>query len=225
MVVAVAHGDRCGMMAGLNFLAHLYLAEDSAASMIGNVLPDLVRGPVDPALDPRVLAGARLHRQVDAFSDTHPIFARSRARLRERHGIFASILVDLFYDHVLAANWGSWHRQPLPEFVSKAHQRFESHRHLMPVPMQVIVTRLVEQDWLSCYATVEGMQLVLWRMSRRLSARFSRPVHLESAVRELRTLGPELADDFDAFFPELIEYAAQRRDSAFASAPTRASGA
>ena len=188
----------------MNFLAHLYLADDTPASMIGNLLPDLVRGRPDPALPAEVLRGVRRHRRVDAFTDTHPVFARSRARLRDRHGLFSGILVDVFYDHFLAVNWSRWHEQPLVDFIERAHGALTGHPHLMPPSMRPITRRMAEQDWLGSYASFEGLARTLGQMSRRFEARLERPVRLAPAVDDLRRHYEGLTNDFDEFFPQLI---------------------
>ncbi len=190
----------------VNFLAHLYLARPTPPSMIGNLLPDMVPGPLSPRLDPQVLAGAKNHMRVDAFTDTHPVFARTRARLRDRHGRFSAILTDLFYDHALSCNWGRYHDQPLADFIGQAHKVFAGYSHLMPDPMPAITRRFIEQDWLSAYATYDGMAEILARMSDRFSQRLKQPVKLEHAVEDLKAHRDALADDFAEFFPQLIGY-------------------
>ena len=195
----------------MNFLAHLYLADPgelpSPAAMIGNVLPDLVRGPVrDDELHPDVAAGAHKHRRVDAFTDTHPIFARSRARIRDRHGRFSGILIDVFYDHILARQWPRYHDAPLGAFIEHVHDALRTQTHLMPQAMRAIALRIVEQDWLACYATLEGIERTLSRMSRRLADRLDRQIHLERAVLDLRRHHGVLVDDFHGFFSDAIEY-------------------
>ncbi len=174
--------------------------------MIGNLLPDLVPGPLSPELDPEVLTGALNHKRVDAFTDTHPVFARSRARLRHRHGRYSAILTDMFYDHVLALHWGRYHDQPLGEFIDRAYTALAGHTHLMPDPMAGITGRMIEQDWLGSYATSDGMRSVLKMMSARFSERLGRAVELEHAVDDLRPHGNDFEDDFHEFFPELTTY-------------------
>lgn len=192
--------------AGVNFLAHLYLSESSPASMIGNLLPDLAPGPTDPALDPGVRAGARNHRRVDAFTDTHPVFARSRSLFRERHGRFSAILTDVFYDHVLARDWSRYDDRPLDGFIDEAHDALTRRPDLMPAKMRVVIGRMVEQGWLRCYATPGGMSRVLGMMSRRFTERLGRPVDLACAVADLPGIGAALTEDFHMFFPQLIAY-------------------
>ncbi len=190
----------------MNFLAHLYLAEPTPESMIGNLLPDLTTGPPPADLHPDVLAGADTHRRVDAYTDTHPVFARSRARFRDRHGRFSAILTDLFYDHVLARDWHQYHDQTLDTFIDEAHELLTSHPDLMPEAMRPIINRMVEQNWLRCYATTEGMAVVLGMMSRRFTERLRRPIDLTGAVDDLPQINSALTDDFAAFFPQLIAY-------------------
>ena len=187
-------------------MAHLYLAEQTPASMVGNLLPDLVPGPVNPDLPPEVLAGAKSHMRVDAFTDTHPVFARSRARLREKHGRYSAILTDMFYDHVLAKRWERYHDQPLSEFIDAAYRGLGEGIDLMPDPMPTITGRMIEQDWLGAYATPNGMRRVLKMMSVRFSQRLEREVVLEHAVEDMVTLGDAFEADFHEFFMELTDY-------------------
>ncbi len=174
--------------------------------MVGNLLPDLVPGPVSPNLHPDVLIGARNHMRVDAFTDTHPVFARSRARLREKHGRYSAILTDMFYDHFLAKRWERYHDRSLDVFIDSAYRGLSEGIDLMPDPMPAITGRMIEQDWLGAYATADGMRRVLQMMSARFSQRLGREVVLERAVDDLATEGSAIEDDFHEFFPELQSY-------------------
>lgn len=199
-------------MAPMNFLAHLYLADDSPEAWVGSVMPDLVRAKqIAVDLPPATLSAVAQHRRVDAFTDMHPIFARSKSRLFDRHGRYTGILIDIFYDHFLAADWERYHDEPLPDFVRGVHDAFRSHAALMPSVMHYPIDRMLEQDWLGSYATVEGIRLALERLSLRLSRRFEREVNLAAAVPDMLECRAELAGDFRLFFPELIAYASPRR--------------
>lgn len=190
----------------MNFLAHLYLAEDSPGSLIGNLLPDLVRGvgPPTDELDPAVRAGAALHHRVDIYTDRHPVFRESKGRIRGRHGIFSGILIDVFYDHFLSVSWDRYHPDPLPQFIAHVYQTFADHTHLMPPAMRWVTERMAAQDWLSSYGSVEGIGLILERMSRRFRARFERNVDLAVAVVDLEQHYDALQRDFSVFFPDLV---------------------
>jgi len=193
----------------VNYLAHLYLADDSPASLIGNLLPDLHRGRLPADLDPVVFEGVQRHRRVDVFTDSHPVFEKSCARLRPNHGRYAGVLVDVIYDHVLSVYWATYHAEPRPEFISRVYRQMLSRSELMPPRMQAIMGMMAHEDWLNTYATVDGIAHTLRRMSARLRERFDREVNLASAANELREQYDGFAEDFAAFFPDLIAYAGQ----------------
>ncbi|MGZ7081297.1 MAG: ACP phosphodiesterase, partial [Thermoanaerobaculia bacterium] len=56
----------------MNYLAHLFLAGDSAESMIGNLAGDFVKGVLHDRFPPAITAGIVMHRKIDAFTDSHP---------------------------------------------------------------------------------------------------------------------------------------------------------
>ncbi|MEO1235957.1 MAG: ACP phosphodiesterase [Planctomycetota bacterium] len=193
------------MIPGLNFLAHLLLADDNAASMVGNILPDLHRGRLPDDLDPVVFAGVLRHRRVDAYTDRHPVFERSRARLRSAHGRFAGVIVDVLYDHTLSVRWDRHHPRPRAEFVRRVYGTLAEPAavDLMTPRMRTIMPFIAEEDWLNAYATVDGIALTLERMSARLRKRFGRPVDLAPAADTLREQYGGFLADFDEFFPDL----------------------
>lgn len=191
----------------MNFLAHLYLSSPEPDALAGSLMPDLVRGPLPKDAPSRIAAACRLHRCIDAFTDTHPVVGNSKNRLRARHGRYAGILVDIFYDHYLARDWHQFSDQPLGEYVAHVYRSLDGMRGHIPLNMLGALDRMIEQNWLECYAEVDGIRLTLERMSKGLSKRFGRPVDLAIAAEELVEQGLSLAQDFHAFFPQLMTYA------------------
>src|SRR5438045_1806563 len=68
----------------MNWLAHIHLSEPSAAFRLGNVLPDMVGARELAALPAEFQRGAKCHHRIDAFTDVHPRFRQSVARLSSR---------------------------------------------------------------------------------------------------------------------------------------------
>ena len=58
----------------MNYLAHLYLAEDTPESIIGNLLGDFVKGSAINDYSEGIKAGIKLHRKIDLFTDSHIFF-------------------------------------------------------------------------------------------------------------------------------------------------------
>lgn len=166
-------------------------------------MPDLVRGPLPPGLDPEVVEAVAHHRRIDRATDTHAATLRSVDRLRPTQGRFSGIVVDLFYDHFLACDWPRYCDQPLGGFIAGVYRDLEAYRPAMPPPVRPICDRMAEQDWLSAYATVAGMELTLRRVSRRLG-RFIEP---DQAVDDLTTRYADLRRDFETLWRDLTPLA------------------
>jgi acyl carrier protein phosphodiesterase len=183
----------------MNYLAHLVLADDTPESLIGNLAGDFLQGMDRAALHPALLPGIARHRAVDAFTDAHAVVARSRARLGTHWRLWGRVLVDVFYDHFLAANFERHTGRDLPVFAARVYAALESHRHLLPPRLARAAPVMVRHDWLRAYMHVEGVGVILSRMA----ARTRHGANLGQAVIDLRREHDGLSRDFDEFFPQL----------------------
>lgn len=174
--------------------------------MVGNLLPDMHRGRVPEGINDKVMLGVLRHRRVDAFTDHHPVFARSRSRLPASHRRYAGIIVDVFYDHILSLHWHAYAREPRADFITRCYGTLAEGRELMPPMMQAIIPAMTAQDWLSTYDTADGIELTLRRISARLYERFGRTVPLAESTESLRRDIEGYTRDFLEFFPELCRY-------------------
>ena len=86
----------------MNFLAHALLAGETPALIVGGVVGDWVKGVLPGALPAHLAQGVALHRAIDVFAETHPAFCASRARMSLARRRYAGVLVDIFYDLLLA---------------------------------------------------------------------------------------------------------------------------
>lgn len=188
----------------MNFLAHLYFAEDDGRSMIGNLMPDMVRGRRVDDLDPVVQHGVDTHRLIDRLTDTHPAFGRTKARLLSHHGLFAGVLVDIFYDHVLAGNWRDYHDEPLPAFSQRIYTRMAEHRESAPPIMQSKIENMAKYDWLTGYASVQGMTITLHRTSERFAKWFRRTFDPDVAVGDMLAESHLMREEFNEVFAHIF---------------------
>ena len=202
-------GDGSGILTvapGMNYLAHLYLTDDSPYGLVGSLLPDMVRGRADDQAHPLVMAAVRTHRRVDVFADTHPIFARSRERIGLAHRLLAGVIVDMIYDHFLATDWSQYSDVPLDDFVTYVHDVLRKHTYLMPDQMQSRIGRMIEQGWIRTYATVGGLNDRSAQMSAGISQRLGRTVRMQDAIADLEEEWSAFSADFHEFFPHIIEH-------------------
>jgi acyl carrier protein phosphodiesterase len=197
---------------GMNYLAHLYLADPTPESLVGNLLADLIKGPEVAALSVGIQAGVRLHRHVDSLTDRHPTVQRSIARISQRWGWFSGILIDVYYDHILATTWERYSDKTLREFVDRIHGTLTDHIGSVPRTCHRDLRRLIESDRLYSYVSPEGIAEALSRLSHRIRERMSeRDVRLELAMPDLRACHDDLANDFHEFFPQLVAFARSQK--------------
>ena len=183
----------------MNWLAHVHLSEPSAAFRLGKILPDLVPARELTSLAPEYQRGITCHRRIDAFTDTHPCFRRSVARVPSDFRRFGGIIVDVLYDHFLSVNWGNHSDQPLRRCVDDFYGSFDGHRAELPNSVWPILERMREQDWLGSYGDLAGVRLTLWRIGHRLR----RPRDLGECMPELESIYPDLRADFEGFYDAL----------------------
>lgn len=190
----------------MNYLAHVYLAHIHSASVVGNLLGDFCSGSISELskqYSADVCHGIWMHRQIDKYTDSHPLVIRSKQRIDPRFGLLRGILVDIFYDHYLAKNWRAYSDLPLQEFTRQVYAELDQHAGNLPDRLVRILPYMKQDDWLSSYRKIESIRLVLSRMKRRLS----RENILDQGIHELTRNYVELGEDFQAFFTELTKYA------------------
>jgi acyl carrier protein phosphodiesterase len=183
----------------MNWLAHIYLSEPTPEFRLGNILPDFLRANELRHLPSEIQRGIKCHHRIDAFTDRHPIVRQSICRIPPPHRRFAPVLIDLIYDHFLAVNWPQYSETPLQSFTAEIYRSFAPLAPHVPEAAAFALHRMSEQDWLTSYATLPGIELAL----ARISARFSRPVNLARAIPAIESNYDALYADFCEFFPDL----------------------
>lgn len=165
----------------MNFLAHALLSGEQPAMIVGGVAGDWVKGPLPGTLPADISRGVALHRAIDHHVETHPAFCRSRGRVSAARRRYAGILVDIFYDHLLAHDWHNVHPVPLPEYTGSVYRMIEARMDALPADAHPALRLMAQQDWLASYATMAGIADVMLRMSRRVR----HPEMLAQAEEEL----------------------------------------
>jgi len=187
----------------VNWLAHVFLSEPDVEFRLGNLLADIVRGEELRRMSPGFQRGAFKHKQIDAFTDAHPLVKRSRSRISPESRRFSGVLVDVFYDHLLAANWNDYSPIGLDAFTAQFYADIEASAIELPASARVTLDRIICHDLLGAYCGIEGVERSLRRLSAKLSARWSREFALEQGIADLLAHRAGFDADFTGFFPEL----------------------
>jgi acyl carrier protein phosphodiesterase len=183
----------------VNWLAHLLLSEPTAEFRMGNLLADLMRPPFPSTLSPGILRGITRHRHIDAFTDGHLIVRRSKQRISEPFRRYSGILVDVFYDHLLARDWNSHAENSLEHFAAEVYADMDTLRPEIPTAALRLLERMQAENWLVSYREIAGVRRAL----ERLGARLKKPVALGCAVSDLEDHYQAFQADFRLFFPDL----------------------
>lgn len=165
-------------------------------------MADSVKGAAMERFSPGIRQGIRLHREIDAYTDAHPVFRESITRLRTRFGKYAPVVADVFYDHFLAASWDEYHPVSLREYVNSSYSRLEPYYRDFPVRTQRFYDYMLKYDILYRYASLEGIDRVMQGMARR--ANFTSG--MEQSLEELQQHYQEYRAEFAAFFPHLQQH-------------------
>jgi len=192
----------------VNFLAHTYLSGCNEEIIVGNFMGDYVKGKNYLLFPELVKKGIIMHRDIDSYTDKHPITRRSKQRIAERYHKYAGIIVDIFYDHFLASLWDSFSTLPLNDFVNRTYDLLKRNYQVLPGAIKMWFPTFLENNWMMAYQSVEGIELVLERMA----ANTSLPNHAEYAVMMLKEHYGSFEDDFLEFFPLIIEYLEEKYD-------------
>lgn len=193
----------------MNYLAHIYLSEPTPEGRLGGLLGDFVKGSLQKIDNPLLRQSIELHRRIDSFTDTHPTFLSAKSLFQLEQRRYAGILLDIFYDHFLARNFKDLTKTDLEHFVDNFYKILLLYNGLLPEPLKQSLPRLVSQNWLCAYATFEGLEKTLQRMSLRIR----RGETLLGGLRILELKYTEFERSFYNFFPAVVDFAARERQT------------
>lgn len=192
----------------MNYLAHIFLARHSADAQFGALLGDFVKPGKDGAFALETQREIILHRKVDTFTDGHHLNLLARALFPDGRRRYAGILLDVFYDHVLAKHWHRYSDLHFTQFVQDFYGSLMQRSALFPEHLHYAAPKMVEQDWISSYTEFEGVKIAIQRMSHRLTRNGDL---LRDGLKDLEQHYSPLSDTFFEFFPELEAFVVRER--------------
>ena len=190
----------------MNYLAHLYLSDNDKNIQLGNFMADAVKGKMYKNYSKGIQTGIILHRNIDSFTDNDIIVKQSKRRLHSRYRHYKGVIIDIFYDHFLAKNWTNYSSILLYDFSHSFYKTLEANIEILPEKIQYITPFIIKNDWLTNYATIEGIEKVLIGMNRRTSE--VSQMHL--SINDLKENYNDFENDFKLFFEKLRIFSADK---------------
>jgi acyl carrier protein phosphodiesterase len=192
----------------MNFLAHAYLSGNEEDILIGNFIADAVKGNNISRFRDGIQKGVRLHREIDSYTDQHPVFIRSKHRIQDIYGKFSGVVIDIYYDHFLSYNWKDYSDKDLSDFALHVYNLMFKNYSILPARSKRILPYMAIHNWLVGYSRFNDLQWVFDGMSRR-SRQYNSG--MEEAVDTLKKDYDAFGNDFKEFFPDMVAHAGEFR--------------
>ena len=187
----------------MNHLAHFVLSGNNADLAIGNFVADFITNRQLPDFTEGVQRGIWLHREIDAFTDAHPIVKQSTKRLHPFHHKYSPVIVDVYYDFLLAKNWDKFQTEDpsvsLPIFVKNAYNLLTDRILELPSSLQNFLPRMIADDFLREPTTFKGLE----KSFKRIEKAATFPGNFGNAAGHLEAFLEEFDAEFCLFFPDL----------------------
>jgi len=181
----------------MNFLAHLVLSGDDEDLRLGAMFGDFVRG--SSGLDsfrPPVRTGIRLHRHIDAYTDSLPEIGALRTHFPGEFRRYAGIIIDLLLDHELASRWPERDLGSLEAFDAGVRLLLAGHRAEVPAGLRRFMQYADRRGLFAAYRHKSEILYSLGGIGRRLS----RPNPLHRVDEIWSDVAPRVSACFEPVF-------------------------
>lgn len=186
----------------MNYLAHLYLSGNNEGLLVGNYIADGMKGTKVEDYPEEIQKGILLHRKIDHFTDSHAMFRSSKEHLFAEYSHYAAVLVDMFYDYLLANNWSKFSDIPLQEFADNCYVTLAKYNSIYTDKSASFLRYITKQNALYNYQFEDKFRITLTHLSSRLKNKYQ----LENSMDILNKHYTSFESEFLTFFPEIIAY-------------------
>lgn len=183
----------------MNFLAHLHLSYPNHPQMVGNFIGDYVKGKRYVEYHADIARGIMLHRKIDSYTDAHILHKTCRDYFRGVYGLYSGVVVDMLFDHFLAAKWDCYSTLSLDDFAQLSYSILYDYHDILPTRVQGFLPKMKAIQRLESYAKLSGLEEALSIMSKYTSL----PAKSKEAMEVINTNYKQLEDHFIAFYAEL----------------------
>lgn len=181
----------------MNLLAHAYLSFGQPQLLVGNMISDYVKGKKQYDYPLGIQQGIRLHRAIDAFTDSHAATAKGKAIFKPAVGLYAGAFMDVVYDHFLALDTSILDEAGWQDFSASVYASLIDQHSFLPEKFARMLPYMQTQDWLFNYRYTWGIEKSFGGLVRRAT-------YLTDASEAFQIFEanlPFLANCYQEFFP------------------------
>ncbi len=187
----------------MNYLAHACLSFGNEDILVGNMISDFIKGKKKFDYPVAIQNGIMLHRMIDAFTDAHPVTKEAIGFFKPAAGPYASVFIDVVYDHFLANDKAEFPGLNLGLFAETTYQILEKNNALLPERFSRMLPYMRTQNWLYNYQFATGIENSFNNIFRRAN-------YLEKNDAVFGAFNEnyeQLQNCYNQFFPELKAFA------------------
>lgn len=186
----------------MNFLAHAYLSFGNPEILIGNLIADQVKGKQIEQYSEHIQRGIHIHRQIDSFTDNHPIPLQAMQLLRPSAKKYAGAFLDVSYDHFLALDKQSEPEGGWQAFADECYNQIGLHGEVLPPKFCSMFMYMKNENWFFNYK-------YKWMIERSFDRLQNRAAYLSddaTVFNDFEKNYSEIGKSYEAFFPELKSF-------------------
>ena len=193
------HRVKIAIFVTMNYLAHAFLSNNNKDLLVGNFIADHVTGNNFSDYSPQIIEGIILHRRIDAFTDAHTHFKKSKRVFYTGFEKYSGILIDIYFDYFLAKNFLYHSNIALDIFSENVYKIYTAHETILPKSSARFLGYVVKNNIYSAYATAQGIERVLYHLSQRINHK----VKLNDSIPLFLANEAELQANFEAFIADI----------------------
>jgi acyl carrier protein phosphodiesterase len=191
----------------MNYLAHACLSFNIPGVLTGNMISDFVKGKKQFNYPLPVQKGIQLHRQIDAFTDSHIVTHQMKQFFKPHYRLYAGAFCDVVHDHFLANDINEFKTEgALLHFSEFVYEKLYQDEELLPDMFKKMLPYMKNQNWLYNYRTAWGMQKSFGGLVRRSKYL----TESESAFEVFNENYAVFQQLYNQFYPELKTFAAHQ---------------
>ena len=183
----------------MNYLTHIFLSGTDRKIQFGNFIGDAVKGSSYKHYPQAIADGILLHRAIDSYTDNHATVRSAVQLLRPYSGRYSGVLIDIFFDYLLASRFDEFSGVSLKQFARSFYLTMVYNYRYMPDRFRRFMWHFIGTNRLVKYATKDGIRESVGIMTRVGRIKF--PVG--EAIDYLTECEDELRMIFRPFFGEL----------------------
>lgn len=187
----------------MNFLAHAYLSFGNSETLIGNMIADQIKGKQIEQYPNAIQHGIHIHREIDSFTDKHPITQDATKLLQSTAGRYSGAFLDVAYDHFLAKDKTNEPTEGWEIFAERSYKQISDYKDILPSKFCSMFMYMESENWFYNYRYKWMIEKSFDRLKQRANYLDDNATIFEEFEKNYN----ELEYYYQSFFPELKLFA------------------